>query len=207
MLYNPKKLDNKTREALLLSVVLPRPIAVVTTLNAKNDPSGNTNIAPFSLFNLVSANPAIVYVSIEKTNPSKRTAVNIKKSKEFVINIPNYKIAEKINQTASPFPLNMEDKFQVAGLTKIKSSKIKTAGIKECSIRLECKLIKVISFSGYEMFLGEVVNIFCDNSILKDGKASFLKHKFISRLGSKELYLEIKNPFKIKRIENNTTKK
>lgn len=200
MIYNPKTLNNKAKESLLLNIVSPRPIAVVTTTNVNNI-DVDTNIAPFSLFNLVSIDPPIAYISVEKTKPSKRTTVNIKKTKEFVINIPNYEIAERMNKSAAPFPLNTQDKFKICGLTKIKSKKVKTYGIKECLIRLECKLYKVINFKNYEMFLGEIVSVYCDDSIIQKGEISIFKHKFIARLGHKALYSKIGTPniFNMKR--------
>jgi|SRR3989344_508390 len=204
MIYNPKTLSNQVRELLLLSIVSPRPIAVVTTTNANRKNSDiDTNIAPFSLFNLVSIDPPIIYISVEKAKPLKRTAVNVKKAKEFVINIPNYKIAKQIIKSSSPVPLNTQDKFKLCGLTKIKSKKVKTYGIKECLIRLECKLYKTINFKNYEMFLGEIVNVYCDNSIIQKGEISIFKHKFIARLGPKALYSKIgpENIFKVKRCE------
>lgn len=185
---DPGTLDSVTRSSLLLSIVVPRPIALVTTSNADYS---NINIAPFSLFNLVSLDPPVVYISIQKTNPPKQTAVNIKEVKEFVINIPNYKIAEKMNKTAMPHSLTGKDKLAFCDLTQIKSEKVKTPGVKECLIRLECELHKQIEFDGYEMFLGNILTVFCDDSILENNQASIDKHEFISRLGPKELYLRI----------------
>ena len=86
MIFIPESLNEEERSSLLLSIVLPRPIALVTSLNGMDS---STNIAPFSLFNLVSLNPPIIFISIQKTKPSKRTSINIARAKEFVVNIPN----------------------------------------------------------------------------------------------------------------------
>lgn len=202
MFYNPECLDSLTRSSLLLSIVLPRPVALVTSLNTDDS---NTNIAPFSLFNLVSLDPPIVYISIQKTSPPKRTSINILKAEEFVINIPNYAIAEKMNKAAIPSHLiDKKDKFKLCEFTKIESEKIKTCGIKESLIRFECKLHSKIDLIGYEMYLGKILNIYCDDSVLEAGQIVLDKHEFISRLGSKELYARIIpiSIFSMKRFEN-----
>lgn len=199
MICDPEVLSSEKRSALLLSIILPRPIALVTTLNTGRL---GINVAPFSLFNLVSLAPPVVYISIQKTNPPKRTATNIKETKEFVINIPSYKIAEKMNKTAISRSLN---KLEFCNLTQVKSEEVETPGIKETLIRLECKLYDIIDFEGYEMFLGKVLNIFCEDSILDNSQVSIDKHEFISRLGPKEVYLKVKssNIFKMERYTGN----
>lgn len=202
MFYNPESLDSQTRSSLLLSIVLPRPIALITSLNESDS---SVNIAPFSLFNLVSLDPPIAYISIQKATPPKRTSVNITRAEEFVINIPNYTIAEKMNKSAIPsHHLDKKDKFELCELAKIESQKIKTCGIKESLIRFECKLYSKIDLIGYEMFLGKILNIYCDDSVVEDDMVSLNKHEFISRLGLKELYARIipTSIFSIKRFEN-----
>lgn len=200
MLFMPDSLNEEERSSLLLSVVLPRPIALVTTLNGMDS---STNIAPFSLFNLVSLDPPIIFISIQKTCPTKRTALNIAMAKEFVINIPNYSIAEEMNRAAMPFNNKVKDKFDFCKLTKVESQKIKTCGIKESLIRLECALHNRIDLGGYEMFLGKIVSIYCDNSILEDKQVSIDRHDFFARLGPKESYLKLdhSNIFHMKRHE------
>ena len=188
MIFIPESLNEEERSSLLLSIVLPRPIALVTSLNGMDS---STNIAPFSLFNLVSLNPPIIFISIQKTKPSKRTSINIARAKEFVVNIPNYTIAEEMNKSAMPFNDKENDKFDFCKLTKVESQKIKTYGVKESLIRLECTLHSQIDLGGYEMFLGKIMSIYCDNSILEDKQVSIDKHEFISRLGPKELYAKI----------------
>ena len=108
MIYDLESLDNQQKSNLLLSIVLTRPIALVTSLNDDT----TVNIAPFSLFNLVSLDPPIAYISIQKTDPPKRTGINIEKMREFVINIPHYKIAEGMNKAASSPRFYGKDKFE-----------------------------------------------------------------------------------------------
>lgn len=198
---DPGTLDSVTRSSLLLSIVVPRPIALVTTSNADYS---NINIAPFSLFNLVSLDPPVVYISIQKAELPKQTVLNIRGTGEFVVNIPNYAISEKMNKAATPRRLINKSKLEFCGLTKIESEKIRTAGIKEALIRLECRLHSSIDFDGYEMFLGNIVNVYCDDSIIKGDQVSIEKYDFISRLGPKELYLrtEPKSIFRMKRHTN-----
>ncbi len=198
MIFIPESLTEEERSSLLLSIVLPRPIALVTSLNSKDS---STNIAPFSLFNLVSLDPAIVFISIQKTKPPKRTSINIARAKEFVVNIPNYTIAEEMNKAATPFNNIEKNKFDLCKLVKVESHKIKTCGVKESLIRLECCLHNRIDLGSYEMFLGKILSIYCENSILEDNQVSINKYDFISRLGPKELYAKIQSSivFKLER--------
>jgi flavin reductase (DIM6/NTAB) family NADH-FMN oxidoreductase RutF len=198
MIFIPESLNEEERSSLLLSIVLPRPIAFVTSLNGMDS---STNIAPFSLFNLVSLNPPIIFISIQKTKPSKRTSINIARAKEFVVNIPNYTIAEEMNKAALPFNNKEKDKIDFCKLTKVESQRIETCGIKESLIRLECTLHSRIDLGDYEMFLGKILSIYCDNSILEDKQVAIDRHEFISRLGPKELYAKIQSSiiFKMER--------
>ena len=181
---------------MLLSIVLPRPIALVSSLNSDH----SVNLAPFSLFNLVSLDPPIAFVSVQKTIPPKRTSENIKRVREFVINIPNYEMAEGMNKAATPCA-GTSNKFEHCGFNPEEAKIIMTAGIAEAKIRLECVLHGSMEFDGYEMFLGKVVSIYCADRVVENDTVSIAKHEFIGRLGPKELYLKVveQNVFKMLR--------
>src|SRR6516165_12690388 len=107
---------------LLASLVTPRPIALVTSINA----AGRVNAAPFSFFNLLGANPPIcAFAPGDRDDGTpKDTALNIRAMHEFVVNLVDEGIAEGMNQCAAALPYG-ESELQHAGLTAAPSSVVK----------------------------------------------------------------------------------
>jgi flavin reductase (DIM6/NTAB) family NADH-FMN oxidoreductase RutF len=158
----------------LIGSILPRPIAVISTLNE----DGTNNVAPFSFFTAVSAKPMIIAFSPmirSSTGKMKDTPINIFREKEFVVNFVHEDIAEKINQTSQELPYG-EDEFIVSGLTPIPSEKIKAQRIKESLIHFECIYRDHLSYGDSpgagQIITGEVVKIHIDEKIIIDGKIS-----------------------------------
>src|SRR5579864_6092378 len=114
MQFDFRTLPPPDRYKLLVGSVVPRPIAFVTTRAA----SGHNNAAPFSFFNVFSADPAIVVLGIEKRNsgPLKDTVRNIRETREFVVNLVSEEIAERMNVCAVDFPEGT-DELAESGLT------------------------------------------------------------------------------------------
>ena len=129
---NPNKISKKENYKLLSASVVPRPIAFVTTLNRDNSVNG----APFSFFNMLSAEPPLISISVLRKDDGKikDTARNIIKNKEFVVHITTLKNIEKINMTAALLDENVSE-VDLANLTKVKSDLIKTPGVLESDIR------------------------------------------------------------------------
>ena len=110
-------LDTKSVYHLLISGISPRPIALVGSIDKKN----NSNLAPFSFFNAFGANPPIVGFSPAlsgRTGLPKDTLLNIKDTKEFTISIVNSEIVEQISLSSCEFDKNV-DEFTKSGLTKL----------------------------------------------------------------------------------------
>ena len=125
----------------LLGAIGPRPICFASTLDDK----GNPNLAPFSFFNVFSSNPPIAIFSPSRsgrTGEHKDTFNNIKKTKEVVINLVDFKMAEQMSLASSPYSPEI-DEFIKSGLTPIKSEKIKPFRVKESPIQLECEIIEI----------------------------------------------------------------
>ena len=118
----------------LIGSIIPRPIAFVTTMSK----DGILNGAPFSYFNIVSSNPPMISLAIQRSEgKQKDTARNIIESKEFVIHIVDEQNVEKINQTAASLPPDQSE-IELAKLTPVESVKISVPGVKEAKIRMEC---------------------------------------------------------------------
>ena len=120
---------------LLASLVTPRPIALVTSRSA----DGKVNAAPFSFFNVLGANPPIVAFAPGDRDDGtpKDTALNIRATHEFVVNLVDEALAEAMNQCAAPLPYG-ENELARAGLTAAPSSTVKAPRIAEAPASLEC---------------------------------------------------------------------
>src|SRR6188472_2027679 len=144
------------RYTLLVSLIAPRPIALISTLSNKGIP----NAAPFSFFNLMGNDPPIVAIGIGKDetrkNDLKDSGYNIQKTKEFVINIVNESILKQVNITSIDFPPEV-DESEIAALTKLPSIKVKPPRIAESPANLECRLAGTIEIGNTRIILGEII--------------------------------------------------
>lgn len=179
---------------LLTGSIVPRPIAFVTSLTD----TGVVNAAPFSYFNLVSSNPPLVSISVERlTNGSKHTAHNIIQQKEFVVHVVDHNNVEKVNQTAASLPAS-ESELDFAQLTTATSEKVSVPGIKEAKIRFECVLKQTIDLNGSDLIIGEIVYMHIAQSIYEAGKINIDALKPVSRLAGSN-YAMIGETFTLKR--------
>jgi flavin reductase (DIM6/NTAB) family NADH-FMN oxidoreductase RutF len=146
---------------LLVGVVVPRPIAFVSTIT----PEGVPNLAPFSFFTVASANPPVLCFTTSFREPRKDTLVNVRATGEFVVNIVSEEIAAKMNVTSGEYPYGV-DEFAVAGLTPAPSDLVRPPRVKESHVNMECKLLQTIDVSnqplGGTLILGQVVRFHID---------------------------------------------
>lgn len=157
---------------LLIGSILPRPIAVVSTVNE----DGSNNVAPFSFFTGVSAKPFIVaFAPLIRTSTGnkKDTLINIEREKEFVINFVTEENADKVNSASEELDYG-QDEFVHAGLTPLDSELVKAKRVKESPIHFECKLRDIISYGSLPgsgtLITGEVVRVHVDEKIYDNGR-------------------------------------
>ena len=183
---NPKELPIQQLHGYLLGAVGPRPIAFASTI----DEDGNANLAPFSFFNVFSANPPIMIFSPARsgrTNTTKDTYNNVKTIKEVVINVVNYDIVHQMSLASSPYKADV-DEFTKAGFTKLKSETVKPFRVAESPVQFECKVNEVIEL-GQEggagnLVICEVTKIHINKAVLgDDGKIDQHKIDLVSRMG------------------------
>jgi flavin reductase (DIM6/NTAB) family NADH-FMN oxidoreductase RutF len=182
----PKDLPIPQLHRYLLGAVGPRPIAFASTI----DENGVPNLAPFSFFNVFSANPPILVFSPARsgrTNTTKDTYENVKKIPECVINVVNYEIVEQMSLCSSPYEVNINE-FEKSGLTPVPSEKIKPFRVKESPVQMECKVIEIKEL-GHEggagnLIICEVVKIHINEAILDDNQL-IDQHKIdlVARMG------------------------
>lgn len=153
---------------LLSGSILPRPIAFVSSLDA----NGIRNLAPFSFFTVISANPPVVcFCPMFRggERPKKDTLRNIEATREFVVHIVSEDFAEKMNACAGEYPPEV-DEFELSGLTPIPSDLVKPFRVKEARVAMECKLHDTIEVSnkllGGTLVMGEVLRFHVQDSMV-----------------------------------------
>ena len=177
--------NNSEREnyKLLIGTIIPRPIAFVTTRNEE----GLVNGAPFSYFSIVSSNPPMISLSIQRRNGEmKDTARNILRDKEFVVHGVDAGNVDEINETAASLP-SFESEITLTKLTLVESDLVKVPGVKESKVRMECRLEKAIPIGegeniGADMIIGRILKYHIDESVYEDGRINPDKLQAMSRL-------------------------
>ncbi|MGE6630300.1 flavin reductase family protein [Bacillus sp. NPDC077027] len=198
------ELSQKEAYKILSGSIVPRPIAFITSLSKENV----LNAAPFSFFNVVSANPPLLAVSIGRPNGvMKDTAQHITDRKEFVVHVSDEQIIEDVNQTAATLSRDQSE-LNRTHLHTIESTVITVPGVKEARIRFECKLMKHITFQNDEgettvdHLIGRVVCAHLDEAVY-DAKKGYIATdvlKPIARLAGND-YAHLGDAFVLKRPE------
>lgn len=169
----------------LLSCVMPRPIAFVSTMSAE----GRANLAPFSFFNGVGSNPpAVIFSPSTKADgTTKDTINNLRALPECVVNVVPHGIRTEMNDASYPFPPEV-DEFQAAGFTPLPSRFVRPARVAESPVHMECRLLQIVPV-GSGPLSGNicVCEVLCfhlaDDVVLADGTADPGKLDLIGRLG------------------------
>jgi len=185
VIINPADQDYRNIYKLMVGVIVPRPIAFVSTISA----DGILNLAPFSFFTGISANPPVICFSpmIRASDGSRKdTLRNIEAVKEFVVNVVSEEFAEKMNICSAEFPPEA-DEFKMSGLTPIPSDLVKPPRVKESHINMECRLVQIVNVSakplGGSLVLGEVLLFHIDDALFDDFKIDPDKLHAIGRMG------------------------
>lgn len=183
---------------ILAGLVTPRPIALTTTV----DEEGRVNAAPFSFFNVLGASPPIVGLCPGDRGPGipKDTARNIRVTHEFVINLVDEAIAEKMNLCAATLPAG-ENELVHAGLTPLPSSMVKPPRIAEAPASLECRSHSIIEIGDNRLIIGEVLRVHVRDGIF-DPETWLVKpggYRPIGRMQSPNWYCRTTDMFEMKR--------
>jgi len=150
-------LQPRQRYKLLCGLVVPRPIALVTTLS----PAGVVNAAPFSFFNVFSENPALIVLGLQhqEDGTPKDTTRNIHRTGEFVVNLVDEALAEGMNITATDFPPG-ESEPMAAGLAVAASTLVKPPRLAGAPAAFECRRMVGMAFGPQrELLIGEVLGV------------------------------------------------
>ena len=189
----PSQLAHREIYNILISAVAPRPIAWVSSLST----SGQPNLAPFSFFNAVCAKPPLLAFAPAMRAPKKSEAAaaagqpkdtlrNIRETKEFVINVVTYKLAEAMNLTSGDYDASISE-FEVAKLASAPSKLVRPRRVAESPVSFECKLHQILDFNpgpeGGSLVIGEIVSIHVDDRHLKEGRLDRNSLDLIGRMG------------------------
>ena len=186
MVIDPSAAGPQNVYKLLIGVVVPRPIAFVSTIGS----DGILNLAPFSFFTVASANPPVVVfcpmVPGSGSNRCKDTLRNVEMTKEFVLNIVSEDFADKMNTTSGDYRPEV-DEFAVSGLTPLPSDLVRPPRVAESRVQMECRLAQVVRVSenplGGSLVLGEVLRFHVAEEIFDDFRIDPDKLRAIGRMG------------------------
>jgi len=200
MEFDPTKIDNTLVYRLLTSIIIPRPIAWVSSISE----NGINNLAPFSYFNMVGDDPPHVMFSTRRDNNSnKDTLNNVLATNQFVVNMVAKDLAEPMNASSATVAAEV-DEFELVGVTPVPSSLVKPFRVAESPIQLECELVHHYFLEDHQqggacVLIGRVVMIhITDELLLDEARINNELYKPIARLGGSN-YSEQGEIFSIKR--------
>ncbi len=191
MIVSPADIPHSELYGILLNSVAPRPIAWVSTVSA----SGQPNLAPFSFFNAVCADPPLLAFapgmrrSKQPEAPlgeAKDTLRNVRETKEFVVSIVTYELAEAMNITSGEYDASVNE-FKLAKVTPEASKIVRPPRVAESPVSFECKLHQIVDFSpaptGSSLVIGKIVSIRINDVNIKDGKLDRNSLDLVGRMG------------------------
>lgn len=185
MIIDPSIASPRDIYKVMISCITPRPIAWVSSIS----PRGVPNLAPFSFFNGVGANPpTVVFCPVNRRDGSRKdTLINIEATPEFVVNIVPYSLAVPMNATSAELPYEVNE-FDVAKLTPEPSVKVKVPRVKEAPVHFECVLHQIVNVGsgplGANLVIGRIVWMEISDSVLDSaGQIDARKLDTIGRMG------------------------
>jgi flavin reductase (DIM6/NTAB) family NADH-FMN oxidoreductase RutF len=196
MQIDPSRHSTEDNYKILTNLVVPRPIAWVTSLNQ----AGGVNLAPFSFFNAVGSNPLYVVISIgyRDNGTPKDTARNILVGGEFVVNLVTEELFCAMNISAADFPPDQSE-LTAANVPTAPSVRVKAPRLAQAQASLECRLYKSEPIGANTLFIGEVVMFHVADHLLGP-RMHINNFAPIGRLGSPSVYCRTTDRFDVPRI-------
>lgn len=184
--------------AVLASLITPRPIAWVTSI----DPEGKVNAAPFSFFNVLGSEPPIVgFCPGDRDDGTpKDTARNIRLTHEFVVNLVDESVAQAMNKTAATVPYGTSE-IALAGLTTAPSSVVKAPRIAEAPASFECTEWGTLQIGDNRLIIGLVKRVHIRDSLFDSETMRVRTEHFhvIGRMASPHWYCHTRDRFEMVR--------
>jgi len=187
------------RYKILTAVVVPRPIAWVTSVDA----AGIVNAAPFSFFNAMGSKPAIVALGIANRGKSvpKDSIRNIEASGEFVVNVVTYAARELMNRTAADFPPNVSE-VDAVGLETHPSVRVKPPRLAISPVNLECRKSAIVEVGSNRVLIGEILYAHIADEFYdaEHGYVASEKLDLIGRMHGRGWYARTSDLFEMPRV-------
>ncbi len=191
--FDPALLAPDQQYRLVASTVVPRPIALVTTMR-----DGVVNAAPFSFFNMVGVDPPMLMISVApRLDRPKDTVRNIEASGEFVVNIVSRAVAEKMNACAASLPPDRSE-IDTSGFQTAPSLKVAPPRLVECPAQFECKVLQILKLGRKPntMIVGEVVHFHYRDGLVDDKfTVDGAKLDAVGRISGAGLYARLSDVF------------
>ena len=184
---DPATFSHEDRYKFLTATVVPRPIALVTTIGS----SGVLNAAPYSQFIIIAASPALLGIVVGQTpDGDKDTLRNIKESGDYVINTVSEAMADQVQLCAFPFPAHVSE-VQEAGFTIERSVVVKPMRIAQAPIQFECRLHRMIEFgtSRATLVVGEVMLVHAAKGLVSAHQVDHAKLRPLGRISGRRYCL------------------
>jgi flavin reductase (DIM6/NTAB) family NADH-FMN oxidoreductase RutF len=180
MLFDFAKIAPQDHYKLVVSSVVPRPIAWVVS----QDAAGVLNAAPFSFFNVFGEDPAVIAIGVgpRPTGAAKDTRANIEALGEFTVCLVPETALERMNVTAADFPPGV-DELAEAALTTLPSARIRPPRIAESPVALECTLWKLVPIGHHAMILGEVKAMHIADAAVADAAKCYIDTPALGLVG------------------------
>ena len=157
---------------LIVGSVVPRPIGWISTLG----PTGTPNLAPYSFFNAVCANPPmLMFAPVRLEGGRKKDSLaNVERTREFVANIVTEETLPPMDASSAEVAEDV-DEFELAGLTAVSSVVVKAPRVGEAPIHFECVLEHIVALGdgsegAGELVIGRIVHADVAERVLRDGK-------------------------------------
>jgi flavin reductase (DIM6/NTAB) family NADH-FMN oxidoreductase RutF len=198
MEFDFRSISAQNRYKLLVSLIVPRPIAWVSTCS----PDGSINVAPFSFFNAIGSDPALIVLGIgDHADRPKDTAVNIEKTNEFVVNLVTESQAQSMSDSATDFPPDVSE-VEELGLQTASSSRVTSPRIVGSPAALECKLERILTIGQNRIVIGEVLVAWVEDQFVMDFDKAYIDtnaFKLIGRMNGPGGYASTRDTFQIDR--------
>jgi flavin reductase (DIM6/NTAB) family NADH-FMN oxidoreductase RutF len=200
MHYDPREGNGGLAHDPLTALVVPRPIGWISTIS----PTGIVNLAPYSFFNAIASHPPFVMFA---SGGRKHSQHNAERNGEFVHSLTTWELREEMNRTSAAVDAEISEP-ELAKLEMAPSYVVKPPRVALSPVAFECKYVKTIDLPGqngrphlFEVVIGEVVHIYIDDRMIKNGIASLSSSRPIARLGGVDQYAVVDTIFKMPRPE------
>lgn len=179
MIFDPSSTTPGDVYRFMIAVVVPRPIAFVSTRGQ----TGRFNVAPFSYFNAITNRPPLLGISMNaRKGGPKDTLRNLRETGDFVVNLVHEDLLDRMVHTSGDWPADV-DEFELTGLTPVGSDLVKSPRVGEAKVALECRLFQEIALGDATFVVGEIVRGHVADEVLVDGRVDPTLLKPVGRLG------------------------